>query len=201
MASSELTLSYLPTTFSSPAQIGLGRMSSSTRTRTNGHPSPIQPQVSISASTNPTAAFLNPASIVGTPEHELAQSLPQTDFSLWRLKVSDGGRHVWHYLTPTQAKNWPQSTEDKFWLGLQLNLPTLQTPKTPLESAENCWSFYQNLQSIDGHFSGEYGGPMFLLPGLIIGMYVTKTQIPEEWKIEIVRYLANRVNKDGGWGL
>jgi len=36
---------------------------------------------------------------------------------------------------------------------------------------------------------------------LIIGMYVTKTQIPEEWKIEIVRYLANRVNKDGGWGL
>lgn len=154
-----------------------------------------------SASSNPTASFLNPASISGTPQNILAKSLPKTDYSLWRLKVSDGGRHVWHYLTSEQALKWPQSTEDKYWLGLSLDLPTLKKPNTPLQAAENCWSFYQNIQSDDGHFAGEYGGPMFLLPGLIIGMYVTKTVIPEEWKTEIIRYLANRVNKDGGWGL
>ena len=154
-----------------------------------------------SASSNPTATLLNPASIKGTPQHSLAQSLPKTDYSLWRLKVSQGGRHVWHYLSPKQAKDWPQSKEDQYWLGLDLNLPKLKTPTTPLESAKNCWEFYQNVQSDDGHFAGEYGGPMFLLPGLIIGMYVTKTEIPKEWSIEIVRYLANRVNKDGGWGL
>lgn len=46
---------------------------------------------------------------------------------------------------------------------------------------------------------------MFLLPGIIIAMYVTKTPIPEEWKIEIARYLAN-MQRDGGeddqgWGM
>ncbi len=33
-------------------------------------------------------------------------------------------------------------------------------------------------------------------------MYVTKTPIPEEWKIEVARYLWNRADKaDGGWGI
>lgn len=63
-------------------------------------------------------------------------------------------------------------------------------------------AFYRNLQSSDGHFAGEYGGPMFLLPGLIIGMYVTQTPIPEPWRVEIARYLWNRRSKaDGGWGI
>lgn len=46
---------------------------------------------------------------------------------------------------------------------------------------------------------------MFLLPGIIIALYVTKTPIPEEWKIEIARYLANMQRKGGeedqGWGM
>jgi hypothetical protein len=48
-------------------------------------------------------------------------------------------------------------------------------------------------------------GPMFLLPGIIIALYVTKTPIPEEWKIEIARYLSNLQRKGGeddqGWGM
>jgi lanosterol synthase len=32
-------------------------------------------------------------------------------------------------------------------------------------------------------------------------MYITDTEIPNEWKIEMVRYLENIVNEDGGWGL
>ena len=43
---------------------------------------------------------------------------------------------------------------------------------------------------------------MFLLPGLVITWYVTKTPIPEEFSIEIKNYLYARQNKeDGGWGL
>lgn len=46
---------------------------------------------------------------------------------------------------------------------------------------------------------------MFLLPGIIIVMYVTKTAIPPEWKIEIARYLANLQRggepDDQGWGM
>ena len=81
-------------------------------------------------------------------------------------------------------------------------LPDLPRATTALQAAENGISFYRNLQSSDGHFAGEYGGPMFLLPGLIIGMYVTGTPIPEPWKIEIARYLWNRRHPDdGGWGI
>ncbi|PKI83478.1 Erg7p [Malassezia vespertilionis] len=106
--------------------------------------------------------------------------LGETDLRRWRLCVSDVGRHVWHYLeTEEEIATWPQTLEDEYWLGLDMNL-----------------------QSSDGHFAGEYGGPMFLLPGLVIGMYVTKTPIPTPWKIEIARYLWNRQNKeDGGWGI
>ena len=132
-----------------------------------------------------------------------APPLGETDLSRWRLKVSDGGRHVWHYLrSDQQCKDWPQTIEDKYWLGLPTGLPELEKATTPLDAARNGLSFYRHLQSEDGHWAGEYGGPMFLLPGLIIGMYVTKTPIPEEWKIEIARYLWNRADKqDGGWGI
>ncbi|CAG8617024.1 17101_t:CDS:10, partial [Racocetra persica] len=45
-------------------------------------------------------------------------------------------------------------------------------------------------------------GQMFLIPGLIITMYITHIPIPEAWRIEIIRYLVNRANPvDGGWGL
>lgn len=129
--------------------------------------------------------------------------LGHTDLTRWRLQVSDGGRHVWVYLENDEdARKWPQTPEDRYWLGLNVGLPTLPRATTAQQAAENGIEFYRHLQSSDGHFSGEYGGPMFLLPGLIIGMYVTKTAIPEPWKIEIARYLWHRRSKsDGGWGM
>ena len=33
--------------------------------------------------------------------------------------------------------------------------------------------FYQMLQSEDGHWAGDYGGPHFLLPGLVSVWYIT----------------------------
>ena len=35
--------------------------------------------------------------------------------------------------------------------------------------------FYEFLQQEDGHWPGDYGGPMFLFPGLIITLYMTGT--------------------------
>lgn len=32
-------------------------------------------------------------------------------------------------------------------------------------------------------------------------MYITDTEIPQEWRLEMTRYLACHVNDDGGWGL
>jgi lanosterol synthase len=62
-------------------------------------------------------------------------------------------------------------------------------------------NFYQALQTKDGNWSGDYGGPLFLLPGLIIASYITETPFDPPVKILIKRYMLNMQNEDGGWGL
>ena len=53
-----------------------------------------------------------------------------------------------------------------------------------------------------GNWACEYGGPLFLLPGLVIAWHVTNTPVPEPIAVEIKRYLFARQNiTDGGWGL
>ncbi|TFK39425.1 terpenoid cyclases/protein prenyltransferase alpha-alpha toroid [Crucibulum laeve] len=128
---------------------------------------------------------------------------PFTDYSRWRLLSSEGGRHTWHYLkTDEELKEWPQNTVDKFWLGMKTDLPELPPAKTPYEAAKNGYEFYKHLQAHDGHWPGEYGGPMFLLPGLVIGSYVVGMGFKEEEKLEMIRYLMNRAHPDdGGWGI
>ncbi|KKY22639.1 putative oxidosqualene:lanosterol cyclase [Phaeomoniella chlamydospora] len=80
-------------------------------------------------------------------------------------------------------------------------LPDLPPAKRPSESINNVLDFYSKLQLPAGHWGCEYDGPMFLLPGIVITWYVTGTPIPEHTAIEIKRYLYDRQNKDGGWGL
>ncbi|KAG4126564.1 hypothetical protein ERO13_D10G164450v2 [Gossypium hirsutum] len=57
--------------------------------------------------------------------------------------------------------------------------------------------FYSTIQADDGHWPGDYGGPMFLLLGL-------NTVLSKEHQYEICIYLYNHQasnNRDGGWGL
>jgi lanosterol synthase len=42
---------------------------------------------------------------------------------------------------------------------------------------------------------------MFLIPGLVIGSYITGTPFTDEERREIIRYLMNHANEDGGWGM
>jgi len=66
----------------------------------------------------------------------------------------------------------------------------------------NGLEFFEKLQLPAGHWACEYGGPMFLLPGVVIAWYVTKTPIPWYYAVEIKNYLFARANpEDGGWGL
>ncbi|XP_057980580.1 lanosterol synthase-like isoform X2 [Malania oleifera] len=64
--------------------------------------------------------------------------------------------------------------------------------------------YYATLQAEDGHWPSDYGGPLFLLPGLVISLFVTGALnmiLPYEHRLEIRRYLYNHQNVDGGWGL
>lgn len=54
----------------------------------------------------------------------------KTDYTRWRLK-DDRGCQTWHYLqTDEEMKAWPQSTADKYFLGLDTVclVPFLQPP-------------------------------------------------------------------------
>jgi hypothetical protein len=64
-------------------------------------------------------------------------------------------------------------------------------------------SFYSRLQCDDGHWGGDYGGPMFLMPGIVIVAYVTDSLdelLPLPHRHAMVVYLRNHQQTDGGWG-
>ena len=87
--------------------------------------------------------------------------------------------------------------------------------------------FYAALQAEDGHWAGDYGGPLFLLPGrgrgclarggergalgcgesasrlagLLIACHTAKIPLPEGVRKEMARYLRSVQLPDGGWGL
>ena len=43
--------------------------------------------------------------------------------------------------------------------------PELPRASTPWEAARNGMIFYSKLQADDGHWTGDYGGPLFLMAG------------------------------------
>ena len=88
-----------------------------------------------------------------------------------------------------------------FLIDLAKELPNQPPANTPLESARNGYEYYKHLQAHDGHWPGEYGGPMFLIPGLTIGSYITGVPFTDEERREMIRYLMNHANEDGGWGM
>mmetsp|Transcript_23740 Transcript_23740/g.50823 ORF Transcript_23740/g.50823 Transcript_23740/m.50823 type:complete len:1267 (+) Transcript_23740:97-3897(+) len=76
-------------------------------------------------------------------------------------------------------------------------------PKTPIEAAKRGIAFYSILQTSDGHFAGDYGGPHFLLPGLVVAWYVMgrpSVMISPDQQALMLHYLKVHQQKDGGWG-
>ncbi|XP_058203414.1 dammarenediol II synthase-like [Rhododendron vialii] len=59
------------------------------------------------------------------------------------------------------------------------------------------------IQSKDGHWPAENTGPHFFTPPLLISLYISgviDTVLTAEHKKEMIRYLYNHQNDDGGWG-
>src|ERR1700733_13421850 len=100
------------------------------------------------------------------------------------------------YLTQTFACLNPYNIADT------QGLPDSPPAKDALDAARKGYRFFKEIQSEDGHWPGEYGGPMFPLGGLVIGSYVADMEFTEPQRLEMIRYLFNRAHPDdGGWGL
>lgn len=65
----------------------------------------------------------------------------------------------------------------------------------------NGFSYYETLQEPDGNWAGDYGGPLFLIPGLVIASHITSTPFETPMRVLMKRNLWNHQNDDGGWGL
>ena len=157
-----------------------------------------------------------------------ATGLKSEFWKCWRL-TSDRGRQVWHFQFPSHIQS--DSEKKQFLLDMDeafvydktanansadlvfRNGKKAVEPIQPFTSSsdtlkdkaklafEKGSAFYLGLQEPDGHWAGDYGGPHFLLPGLVVASYVTQTPLPETHQVLIKRYMLNHQNEDGGWGL
>lgn len=127
------------------------------------------------------------------------KTAPATDLSRWRLRNLEG-RQTWRV---TDEDDREQSMLEAHSLGLDTStfVPDSPAALTAVDSALKGMNFYKHLQAEDGHWAGDYGGPLFLLPGLLITCHVAKIPLPDEWKKEMIRYLRSVQLPDGGWGL
>eukprot|EP00210_Caulerpa_lentillifera_P005704 g5455.t1 len=136
----------------------------------------------------------------GTAEDHAEIERLRSEFTKHRFEKHDADDALLRY----QARDRLKSVD--IYLPMDDDLPSEgPIPDDRLEASLDAGiKFYECLQEADGHWPGDYGGPMFLLPGLVITAYVTGSLdrlFPSESKIEICRYLRNHQNLDGGFGL
>ena len=129
------------------------------------------------------------------------QTILMADLSKWRLTATEG-RQVWSY---EEAPEREQSFAEKYFLGVDKPSDSAEEAalpnSTPEEKLHQAIRFYSKLQLSDGHWGNDYGGPMFLLPGLVITCFITGSELAAEKKLQMIRYLRHMQRKDGGWGL
>lgn len=78
--------------------------------------------------------------------------------------------HLLYWLTDKilksqQAETWRFSFECVLCFSQGKFVPASPAVHTAVEAARKGMEFYSRLQTEDGHWAGDYGGPLFLLPG------------------------------------
>lgn len=130
----------------------------------------------------------------------------------WRL-ICDRGRQIWKYFVddisqPIEFEDDNPNSSDGIFRhnAIEQNFRKLTIDENTsisspvMTSVLNAVNYYRSLQVDDGHWPGDYGGPMFLLPGAIITSYITKFDFSNEQKIQMIKYIFNHQLTDGGWG-
>ncbi|PWA40933.1 squalene cyclase [Artemisia annua] len=132
----------------------------------------------------------------GTPEERFQIDFMQKEFFKNKLHVKHSSDLLMRFQFASENK-------------VEMKKSQVQEEKNDDEvvvkaSLKKALRFYSTLQGEDGSWPADYGGPLFLLPGLVIGLHVMGAKdavLSVEHQREIRRYLYNHQNVDGGWGL
>jgi cycloartenol synthase len=148
-------------------------------------------------------------------EAEESHRITDSDHPRFPLTGEPAGRQTWYYLDNNNQSNATEATfnpaanpnsGDKLfrqqmlskWKGPRPDAKS--SPSTAKEAASKGISFYQMIQCDDGHWAGDYGGPLFLMPGFICALYITQTPFPPGRREAMALYIRNHQQVDGGWG-
>ncbi|KAL1514656.1 hypothetical protein AB1Y20_003746 [Prymnesium parvum] len=154
---------------------------------------------------------------VAEESHRLTEA--EADTSAGSLTGEPAGRQTWHkrvingQVTEAFNPSANPNPNDSIWRAQRIaewkakggSVPDASwQPKEPMEYLVKAMSWYQVLQADDGHWAGDYGGPHFLLPGLIIVWYVSGASnafLSPEQRKAMLFYLRAHQQLDGGWGM
>ncbi|GMP83840.1 hypothetical protein CsSME_00037618 [Camellia sinensis var. sinensis] len=133
----------------------------------------------------------------GTPEERAEVEKARESFTLNRSRVKPSG-DVLLRLQMLKENNFEQTIPP-----VKVGEDEDVTHEAANITLKRALRFFSAMQTKDGHWAAENAGPLFFLPPLVMCLYITghldETFSPEHKK-EILRYVYNHQNKDGGWG-
>ncbi|KAK7829481.1 beta-amyrin synthase [Quercus suber] len=134
----------------------------------------------------------------GTPEERAEVEEARQNFYKNRRQVRASSDLIWRMQFLREKKFKQTIPPEKIEDGEEI------TDEKATNALRRAVHFSAALQSSDGHWPAENAGPMFFVPPFVICCYITghlNTMFPAEYRKEILRYVYNHQNEDGGWGL
>nr|ACH88048.1 beta-amyrin synthase [Nigella sativa]ACH88049.1 beta-amyrin synthase [Nigella sativa] len=135
----------------------------------------------------------------GTPEERAEVEKARQDFHKNRFDIKPCGDVLLRLQMLKENK-------DRF----DLSIPPVKLSENQIASYEDVTTtlrravrFVSAMQTSDGHWAADIGGPLYFMPPLVFALYITGTLdtiFSPEHKKEILRYMYVHQNEDGGWG-
>ncbi|HYO52033.1 terpene cyclase/mutase family protein [Archangium sp.] len=104
--------------------------------------------------------------------------------------------------TPVDPKQTRKSDAPPPLVGVVTGASAGRAPERSIGTAINAaLAHLARIQSEEGSFKGDYGGPLFMLPMYVGTTYAVGFELDDTTREGMIRYLRGVQNKDGGFGL